>query len=198
MPKQKICSIEGCGKPTRRREWCGIHYDRWRRNGDPLAGRTAPGEPERFLREVVLKYDGDDCLIWPYARSKTGYAHIRRDRVTYIVSRIICEETNGPPPTPEHHAAHNCGRGHEGCIAKSHLTWKTLIENNEDKYKHGRISRGENRYSSKLTERDVIQIRSENGITSQLVLARRFNVSQSLISRVINRHHWAWLSDIPH
>lgn len=29
------CSIEGCSSPSRVRGWCGAHYQRWRRFGDP-------------------------------------------------------------------------------------------------------------------------------------------------------------------
>jgi hypothetical protein len=29
------CGIGGCGKPARRRGWCGMHYERWRQHGDP-------------------------------------------------------------------------------------------------------------------------------------------------------------------
>ena len=30
------CSIPECDKPQRRREWCGMHYERWRTTGDPM------------------------------------------------------------------------------------------------------------------------------------------------------------------
>lgn len=29
------CSIEGCSRPRRKREWCETHYTRWQRHGDP-------------------------------------------------------------------------------------------------------------------------------------------------------------------
>lgn len=35
---QRTCSVEGCGKPARRRGWCGAHHQRWLRHGDPLRG----------------------------------------------------------------------------------------------------------------------------------------------------------------
>lgn len=29
------CSIPGCGKPSRSRGWCSMHYTRWKRHGSP-------------------------------------------------------------------------------------------------------------------------------------------------------------------
>jgi 5-methylcytosine-specific restriction endonuclease McrA len=34
-----LCAIENCGRLVSKREWCNRHYLRWRRHGDPLAGR---------------------------------------------------------------------------------------------------------------------------------------------------------------
>lgn len=31
------CTIEGCAKPTKNRQMCSMHYERWRLWGDPLA-----------------------------------------------------------------------------------------------------------------------------------------------------------------
>lgn len=33
----KICSVEGCGKPSTKHSYCNMHFLRWKRNGDPLA-----------------------------------------------------------------------------------------------------------------------------------------------------------------
>ena len=30
------CSVEGCEKPSKTRGWCGMHYKRWKKHGDPL------------------------------------------------------------------------------------------------------------------------------------------------------------------
>lgn len=35
-----LCSIPGCGKPSRARGWCSAHWWRWRHHGDPLANAT--------------------------------------------------------------------------------------------------------------------------------------------------------------
>jgi hypothetical protein len=46
MATPRLCSIPDCGKAVFSRGWCCAHWFRWRRHGDPLAGkrhRIAPG-----------------------------------------------------------------------------------------------------------------------------------------------------------
>jgi hypothetical protein len=138
MATDKICSIDGCSKQAKHRGWCAAHYHRWQRHGDPLGGRTSWGEPDKFLRDVVMQFGRNECLIWPFSRnSETGYAVMRRDGKTKLVSRIVCEETNGKPPSKSHISAHSCGNGHLGCVTQKHLRWATYAENEADKKEHG-------------------------------------------------------------
>lgn len=46
MASLKLCSIAGCGKPGSQRGWCGAHYQRWRRTGDPLGSIPRRKPPE--------------------------------------------------------------------------------------------------------------------------------------------------------
>lgn len=84
---------------------------------------------ERFFREVVLSYDGDECLTWPYAKDGHGYGQLFRGGRNFTVSRLVCIEVNGPPPGPDYDAAHTCDNGHLACVAKRHIVWKTHAEN---------------------------------------------------------------------
>jgi len=36
MADKTLCSIPDCGKHSRYRGWCGKHYQRWQKHGDPL------------------------------------------------------------------------------------------------------------------------------------------------------------------
>lgn len=42
MQATRTCSVEGCERAAKKREWCNAHYRRWLRHGDPAAGRRAP------------------------------------------------------------------------------------------------------------------------------------------------------------
>lgn len=33
----RVCSVDGCGRALLARGWCGAHYTRWHKHGDPLA-----------------------------------------------------------------------------------------------------------------------------------------------------------------
>jgi hypothetical protein len=188
------CKVDGCDRSAHRRGFCTSHYFRWRRHGDPLAGPTPNGEPETFYRDVVLAYDGDECLIWPYTTNSSGYAVLKRDGRRYTVSRVLCEEVHGAPPTPEHHAAHSCGRGQYGCVAKNHLSWKTPAGNAADTVAHGRTTRGERNRHAKLDEASVLEIRQflRSG-DSQSAVAARFRVHQSTISYIASGRLWGWV-----
>lgn len=197
MATKSLCSIPDCGKTAvNSRGWCVAHYHRWQRHGDPLGGgppATPNGEAQRYFREVVLAYDGDECLAWPYGCDR-GYAQMWNTRTgkTASVSRLVCEEENGPPPTPEYEAAHSCGKGHLACVTKRHLSWKTPFDNSNDRVAHGTLPRGSLIGTSKLTESQVREIKRMQGLKSHREIAEEFGVSRAHISRIIKGVSWTW------
>ena len=150
------------------------------------------GEPKRFLNEAMA-YTGDDCLLWPYARGRDGYGHIRYGGRPCRVNIVVCEKTHGPPPTSEHEAAHSCGNGHKGCITPAHLGWKTHQENMADKNLHGTSNRGERNGRARLTREQVIEIRSLCRTTAQREIAERFRVKESTVYNILSGRNWGWL-----
>jgi hypothetical protein len=195
MAETQVCSIPDCGKPVSiiKRGWCTAHYKRWRRHGDPMGGTAATGEAMRYYNEIVLPYDGDECLLWPYLKTPAGYGrmYVRPGRIE-VVSRLLCREANGEPPTSKHDAAHSCGKGHLGCVTKRHLQWKTQIENAADKLLHGTDGRGEKHPLAKLTEAQVREIRAAT--IPQKTLAAKFGVNRSTICQIKSGQRWGWLT----
>lgn len=190
MATPRICSIPGCGKRHVGRGWCSSHYERWRTHGGPCLGavKTPNGEPRNYFENVVLAHDDDTCLIWPYARTSAGYGHMLHNGKTQLVSRLVCAEVNGPAPTPKHEAAHSCGRGHEGCCAKRHLSWKLPVENAADRIGHGTQPR------SDLTEAQIREIRALKGTMSQSRIGAMFGVDQTTVSKIQLGQTWAWVA----
>lgn len=193
MAVKKLCKVDGCENPSRRRGWCNAHYHRWKAHGDPLGGGTPHGALLRWIVETALPYNGDDCLIWPFGRDSRGYGFITVDGKHQYASRYVCEQTYGQPPTDDHEAAHSCGKGHEGCVNPNHLSWKTRNGNHADKLTHGTHNRGERHNLAKLTEADVRRIRKLSKSITGLALADMYGVSPTTIYDIINGYTWGWL-----
>lgn len=184
-----ICTVVGCGKPHVASGYCRSHWYRFKTHGNPFGGATVPGTPIQFLTSIPL--DGEGCLYWPYAKNGVGYAQISIRGQKHLVTRITCERRNGPPPTPKHHAAHSCGKGHLGCVAPWHLSWKLPVDNAADMVVHGTRLRGERAPWSRLTDTDVRSIRALAGRISQEQIGLRFGISQTMAGKIIRRERWA-------
>lgn len=193
MATTSLCKVDGCGKTMRSHGLCGGHLYRMRKHGDPLKGRAHKGEPQRFLTDYVLTYQGDDCLFWPYGRSKAGYGVLRHEGRAKTVHRLVCTEIHGPPPASDAEASHLCGQGHLGCVNARHLRWESHAENMAKMVEHGRSNRGEIQHMAKLTEDDVRYIRSVGGAVSNQYLAEKFGVHSQTISDAFTGRNWAWV-----
>lgn len=191
---ERVCSIEGCGHPVRCKHLCSIHYERLRTRGTLELSRK--GAAWKYLKEVVLSYEGDDCLIWPFAKFSNGYAQVSigKPKKKLLAHRLICRRVHGQPPTPAHEAAHSCGQGGIGCVTPNHLRWALHVDNEADKLRHGTLARGEKNGRHKLTERDVQQIRMLSGMLSQRNIALRFGISQTTVSDIVTGRKWSWLA----
>lgn len=202
MTKQTLCTIDRCGKPARQRGWCRAHYSRWYRHGDPLGGSTPRGasfgSPARFVKDIIEKHlDGDDCLLWPFNRDKnTGYAHMRKDGVPCLVSRVACEARHGSPPTPEHQALHSCASGHLGCVNPMHLRWGTRLENAADAIADGVLAHGEGHYQASLTNDEAREIAALKGKSRNKYVAKQFGITPSKVSRIWGGSAWSHVTGV--
>lgn len=185
---KRICSIPDCGKAHSGHGYCLDHYNRWKRYGDPTAGVIPRWTALRFYQDTVLAYDGDECLIWPFSTTR-GYGQLRYEGRPQIVSRLVCMEAHGEPPDETYQAAHSCGKGNLGCVAKRHLSWKTQSENEADKKEHGTDNR---RGGAKLSVREVIAIRRLKELTglANSTIATSFGVDRRAVDKIISRETW--------
>jgi hypothetical protein len=111
------------------------------------------------------------------------------------VARYVCEQANGPPPSPIHEAAHNCGKGHEGCVNPSHLRWATPKENVADTLIHGTRNRGERQGISKLTREQVLRIRSLRYKMTPLEISKIMGVTDGNIRHILAGKTWSCIDD---
>lgn len=150
-----------------------------------MAKRAKTGEPLRYLKEDVLTHTGTDCLTWPHSRCG-GYGNLRFNGRMIHAHRLVCILAHGEPPSPKHEAAHECGKGHEGCVNPNHLSWKTAAENKADMVRHGTYRNGRTR----LSISDVLTIRSMSNAVSTAEIARLYDVNWSTIKYIRIRRTW--------
>lgn len=190
------CSVQICERPAWGKGWCQAHYMRVYSSGDlradePLQKKADMGEPYRYYCSEIRGTKSDECLKWPFAYNSRNKAVMKVGGKQVRVHRFGCREKNGPPPTPSHHSAHNCG--HDWCINPNHTRWATASENNQDKLIHGTHNRGERHNLAKLTEEQVKYIRLVDGKFPDAELAGRFGISERHIRSICAGRSWAWL-----
>lgn len=193
MAASRICSVAGCGKTIKARGWCNAHHRRWMRYGDPLKGTTEQGAPLRFIEALLVSEPVEECIDWPFATLPGGYGHLWVDGTDIVASRYICERVHGEAPTPDHDAAHSCGRGKQGCVNPAHVGWKTRVENEKDKLVHGTSNRGERNGKSILTAEAVQQIMALKGQMTGREAGELFGTTRWTIYKIWSGHLWSWL-----
>lgn len=198
LPKAVLpagCKTPDCANPRGigRKGYCKRCYQAERRNGDPLIRkRSANGEPSKWL-ESHVSFTGDDCLPWPFAKHPERGEAVIQDRRTRQAARLMCILAHGNPPAADSQAAHECGKGHLGCVNPRHLSWKSPKENCWDKVRHGTQLRGSIVPQAKLTEVQVRAIRAASCELRQFELAEAFGVHVQTIGDVLAGRSWSWL-----
>ena len=180
------CTIEGCSSPHVARGLCSRHWQKWKRNGDPLGGDLPRGTGRRHLSEHVLTLGTDDCYFWPFSKNAAGYGVVFVDGRHRIVSEYVCEKVHGQKPSSAHSAAHNCGM--QSCCNPRHLRWATRSENELDKRLHGTAVNGERHFFSKLSDAEVDQIRALSREMRNCELAAKFGISRGHVTGILKGH----------
>lgn len=104
--------------------------------------------------------------------------------------RAVCLAFHGAPPFAEAQVAHADGTRTNN--RPDNLRWVSAKENASDRKGHGRDRIGESSWLSKLTEDQIIDIRSSySGRRGDLaVLARRYSVTPNCIFLIVKRRNW--------
>lgn len=157
-----------------------------------------PGrKPTPAHQRVLQRTDtSGDCWLYLGATNGRGYgvvgvwverANGRPWRNGYV-HRVVYEAVKGPIPEGME-IAHSCDV--RNCVRPEHLSLMTHRENEDDKLAKRRQSHGEHRWSAKLTEDDVREIRRRHSAgESAYSLAKAFNISSSSAENVVNRKRW--------
>lgn len=116
-----ICSIDGCENSAKARSYCGTHWKRWRRYGDPTA--TPLFDYQKRFWENVSKTKS--CWEWTASLSE-GYGQFLIDYKHKLAHRLSYEWIKGPIQNGKnlHHLCRN-----RKCVNPDHLKQVTIREN---------------------------------------------------------------------
>lgn len=187
----RVCSIEGCLRRHEARGWCSLHYDRWRRHGDPLGQSSVRygSPPEERLRFHGWEVDGAGCWNWSGLRGHSGYGILAlAGKKLARAHRVAYEVWVGPIPGGMV-IMHSCDN--QACINPAHLRAGTNDENMADMVAKGRSLRGERSPRSVLNEDKVREIRASTA--SVMTLAVAYGVSASSVMNVRTGKTWGWM-----
>lgn len=184
----RICVIAYCGR--RHKGWglCDKHLSRIKRTG--TTDEWTRSLADRFWSKVD-RQGPSDCWVWTGARNEHGYGVMRpegqRSGPTIKAHRVslslVGVDIDGVV------VRHSCDN--PPCVNPAHLSTGTKADNSADMVARGRSPRGSRSGASKLTERQVAEIRARHA-SGELhrVLAADYGVSRVTITHIVNGKTW--------
>lgn len=136
------------------------------------------------LSRITLREPGK-CWEWIGTIDKNGYGKVQFLKTEYRAHRAMWQLTNGDIPGGLR-VCHHCDN--PTCCNPSHLFLGTDKDNHADCKAKGRNVKGTKHGRSKLTEKDVLEIRASSD--TQTELARQYGVTQSQIWSICHHHTW--------
>lgn len=93
----RVCSVASCARPHEAKNFCRLHYTRWRKYGDPGTVLQLNGMDDlRLMDKVEMIPSG--CWLWTATLSGKGYGQFRFRGKLWIAHRAAYEIFVGPIP----------------------------------------------------------------------------------------------------
>lgn len=144
-----------------------------------------------FLIESVRTHgDSDECLIWPYAKKKTGYGTVWIDKRNIRAHRAAYQLIHGPIPGGLY-LLHSCDT--PSCYNPNHVAPGTQLQNIREASARGRLKRNpENSHTAIINfakAREIRHLRKTQKIKIKH-LAEMFGISIESVSNVLYNRTW--------
>lgn len=164
---------------------------------EPITMRPITNFPNYFVdidgNIYRKKKDGKLRLLKILKWGKYHNVTLRKDNKTYnkYVSHLVLETFVGERPEG-YEACHGINGKMDDSLFN--LSWGSKSKNHgEDEIRDGTSNRGEKCNFCKLTEEQVLEIKSLKDKYSQRKLAKMFNISQPQVCAILNNKTWVWL-----
>lgn len=149
---------------------------------------------ERFDAKVDRR-GPDECWPWRGSLNVDGYGSFKINGTKHNAHRAAYFFAHGEMPDRKFDVCHSCDN--PSCVNINHLFLGTRLDNVGDMDRKGRraSTKGELHARVKLTESDVLLIRSLRGKVGQRQLARRYGVTKTAIALAQNGVNWGHLKE---
>jgi hypothetical protein len=142
----------------------------------------------------------NECWLWAAGKNNNGYGLVRARGSSRYAHREAYEAENGRGSAEGFVCRHRCDT--PACVNPAHLEIGTQADNVCDMIQRGRRrivpSKGEAHGNAKLTDADVIAIRSAyvfgSSASGTYALGRQFGVDPAVIGRIVRRLTWRHIS----
>jgi HNH endonuclease len=156
------CSIRDCDKPYYAKGFCNMHWQRMKKNGNPLeVPLRKMADPSARFWSRVDKRGKNDCWLFKGASTNAGYGRFQPGRAKtkhWSAHRYAFYLATGETPPV---VMHTCDV--RMCCNPAHLKAGTHKDNMRDMVAKGRNSKtgafGDRNFNTKLTPDDVRAIR---------------------------------------
>lgn len=148
----------------------------------------------RYVNQIYGARIVKSKILSPSLNKKNGYFFVNLSLLgkikAHLIHRLVAIAFI---PNPEKKSEVNHVKNEEGVVDKQDnrscvLEWNTSEENKKNAVIDGLILKGEQKHLSKLSEKDVFEIRDST--LTQKELSVKYKVSHGLISRVKKRLCW--------
>ncbi len=160
--------------------------DHYKISQERRTGSRLPIPWEKRLWKNIDKRSNSECWNWKRGKS-LGYGELNVNQRPTGTHRLAWISINGKIKNGLH-VLHKCNN--PSCCNPSHLYLGTNVENARDRVLAGTSTRGEKNHGSKLTERQVLEIREKINYMRGNELAKEYGVYASAISKIVNRVQW--------
>jgi hypothetical protein len=199
---ERTCSVTTCEGAYLARGFCGKHYQRWKKYGDPERVQNIVGDDERRFWSYVESGPADSCWLWIGGKDCDGYGRLQVKGKSRPAHRLAWGFVNGAIPDGLY-VCHTCAN--PPCVNPAHLWLGTNDENMADCTIKGRrpsgdrngtrtkpesVRRGESHCRTKITWEQVQQIlsaRQAGAPSSQL--AREYGLSHGYVNRLVGGYY---------